>query len=103
MVADLTKTTAHPLGVSLFTDETQTQYKDVYQYLKDIAEIWDDFDKEGRAQQKQTLMEKLFGKNRANVYPHVQKCAWSKYLIAGNTLEPYTTIEAKALYDGLKT
>lgn len=35
--------------------------------MKDIAEIWDDFDKEGRAQQKQTLMEKLFGKNRANI------------------------------------
>ena len=67
VVADLTKTTAHPLGVSLFTDASQTQYKDVYQYLKDIAEIWDDFDREGRAAQKQTLMEKLFGKNRANI------------------------------------
>ena len=66
-VVDLTKTTAHPLGVSLFTDETQTQYKDVYEYLEDIAEIWADFDKEGRAAQKQELMEKLFGKNRANI------------------------------------
>ncbi len=50
-------------GVSLFTDETQTQYKDVYDYLQDISEIWDELD----AKTKQTLMEKLFGKNRANI------------------------------------
>ena len=71
-VIDLTKVASNNYkGVSLFTDETQTQYKDVYDYLQDISEIWDELD----AKTKQTLMEKLFGKNRANVCPHVQKCA----------------------------
>lgn len=63
-VIDLTKVASNNYkGVSLFTDETQTQYKDVYDYLQDISEIWDELD----AKTKQTLMEKLFGKNRANI------------------------------------
>ena len=63
-VIDLTKVASNNYqGVSLFTDETQTQYKDIYDYLHDIAEIFDELD----AKSKQTLMEKLFGKNRANI------------------------------------
>ncbi len=63
-VIDLTKVASNNYkGVSLFTDETQTQYKDIYDYLHDIAEIWDELD----AKTKQNLMEKLFGKNRANI------------------------------------
>lgn len=63
-VIDLTKVASNNYqGVSLFTDETQTKYKDVYDYLHDISEIWDELD----AKTKQTLMEKLFGKNRANI------------------------------------
>ena len=63
-VIDLTKVASNNYqGVSLFTDETQTQYKDVYDYLQDISEIWNELD----AKTKQTLMEKLFGKNRANI------------------------------------
>lgn len=71
-VIDLTKVASNNYrGVSLFTDATQTEYKDVYEYLKDISEIWGELD----AKTRQNLMEKLFGKNRASVYPHVQKCA----------------------------
>lgn len=71
-VVDLTKVASNNYqGVSLFTDASQTEYKDVYDYLQDISEIWDELD----AKTKQDLMEKLFGKNRANVCPHVQKCA----------------------------
>ena len=67
-VVDLTKVASNNYqGVSLFTDASQTEYKDVYDYLQDISEIWDELD----AKTKQDLMEKLFGKNRANVCPHV--------------------------------
>lgn len=62
-VIDLTKTANNPNGVSLFTDANQTQYKSVYQYLHEISEIYDELD----AKSKQELMEKLFGKNRANI------------------------------------
>ena len=62
-VYDLTKATEDSQGVSLFTDETQEHYKSIYQYLKDISEVYDDL---GEKQQQQ-LMEKLFGKNRASV------------------------------------
>lgn len=62
-VIDLTKTVDSPNGISLFTDETQTQYKSVYTYLQEISQI---YDKLG-AKQQQNLLEKLFGKNRASV------------------------------------
>lgn len=62
-VADLTKTASNPKGVSLFTDETQTEYKSIYTYLQDISEIYDELGDK----QKQQLLEKLFGKNRASV------------------------------------
>ena len=70
-VYDLTKVTADGKGVSLFTDASQEHYKSVYQYLKEISKIYDDLSEK----QQQQLMEKLFGKNRANVCPYVQKCA----------------------------
>lgn len=61
-VINLTKVASNNYkGVSLFTDATQKHYKDVYDYLEGISEIWDELD----AKTKQTLMEKLFGKNRA--------------------------------------
>lgn len=62
-VIDLTKTVSRPMGVSLFTDETQTEYKSVYQYLKEISEIYDELG----AKEQQQLMEKLFGKMRASI------------------------------------
>lgn len=62
-VIELTKTASNSQGISLFTDETQTEYKNVYQYLKEISEIYDELG----AKQQQKLMDKLFGKMRANV------------------------------------
>lgn len=63
-VVELTKVASNNYkGVSLFTDETQTEYKSIYQYLKEISEIYDELG----AKQKQELLEKLFGKNRAQV------------------------------------
>lgn len=63
-VVDLTKAASNNYqGISLFTDETQTQYKDVYDYLQQISGVINEID----AKSKQELLEKLFGKNRANV------------------------------------
>ena len=63
-VVELTKVASNNYkGVSLFTDETQTEYKSIYQYLKEISEIYDELE----AKPKQELLEKLFGKNRAQV------------------------------------
>lgn len=62
-VYDLTKATEDSQGVSLFTDETQEHYKSIYQYLKDVSEVYDDLSEK----KQQNLMEKLFGKNRASV------------------------------------
>lgn len=62
-VVDLTKTASKPGGISLFTDETQTQYKDIGTYLHEISDIYDELSEK----QQQKLLEKLFGKNRASV------------------------------------
>ena len=58
-IADLTKTASKPGGISLFTDETKTEYKSTYQILKDISEIYDE----------------LTDKQQAKFYLNVQKCA----------------------------
>lgn len=62
-VADLTKTASKPMGISLFTDASQTEYKSLVQYLGEISEIWDELD----AKVKTDLLEKLFGKRGASV------------------------------------
>lgn len=62
-VINLTKTASNMQGVSLFTDATQTEYKSIYQYLKEISEIYDELD----AKSQQALMEKLFGKMRTSI------------------------------------
>lgn len=71
-VVNLTKTASNPNGISLFTDTSQTEYKSIYTYLQEISKIYDELG----AKQQQQLLEKLFGKNRANnACPYVQKCA----------------------------
>lgn len=60
-IADLTKTTKTPGGISLFTDETKETYKSTYQILKEISEIWDDLTDKNQAE----LLQTLFGKTRA--------------------------------------
>ena len=81
-VADLTKVASNNgHGISLFTDASQTQYKSLVTYLGEISDIWDELDQKSQ----NALLDKLFGKNRANIIcPYVQKCAYSLYLIAGN-------------------
>lgn len=63
-VADLTKTASNNgRGISLFTDSTQTEYKSLVTYLGEIADIWEELDQKTQ----NDLMDKLFGKNRAQV------------------------------------
>ena len=40
-IADLTKTAETPGGISLFTDESKTEYKSTFELLEDISKIYD--------------------------------------------------------------
>lgn len=62
-IADLTKTESTPGGVSLFTDASKTEYKSTYQFLKDIANIWDELDDKRQA----SLLETIAGKRGGQV------------------------------------
>ena len=71
-IADLTKTASTPGGISLFTDETKTEYKSTYQLLEEISEIYDELTDKQQAQ----LLEALAGKRQGQrICPYVQKCA----------------------------
>lgn len=61
-VADLTKTTKNAQGISLFTDASQEHYKSMVQYLGEIADEWNLISEKNQTE----LLQKLFGKNRAN-------------------------------------
>ena len=60
-IADLTKTKDTPGGVSLFTDATKTEYKSTYQFLKDIAAVYDQISDKNQA----ALLEAIGGKRGA--------------------------------------
>lgn len=77
-IADLTKTAKTPGGISLFTDETKTEYKSTLQLLREISEIYDDLDDKTQA----GLLEKIAGKRQGQ--------------IVAATLENWETVE-KAL------
>ena len=61
-VADLTKTSETPGGISLFTDDTKQTYKDTYTLMEDISKIYDKLSDKNRAE----LLEVIAGKNRGN-------------------------------------
>lgn len=67
-IANLTKTASTPGGISLFTDDTKTEYKSTYQLLKEISEIYDQLSDKDQA----GLLEALAG---IKFYLYVQKCA----------------------------
>lgn len=62
-IADLTKTAKTPGGISLFTDESKTEFKSTYQFLKEISEIYHDISDADRA----TLLETIAGKRGGQV------------------------------------
>lgn len=62
-IADLTKVSSKPGGISLFTDETKSTYKSTYQLLADISEIYDELSDKQQAE----LLETLGGKRGGQV------------------------------------
>jgi hypothetical protein len=61
-VADLTKVASNNnMGISMFTDASQTHYKSLVDYLGQISDIWDEIDEKSQV----ALLQNLFGKNRA--------------------------------------
>lgn len=60
-IADLTKTKDTPGGITLFTDESKTEFKSTYQLLKDISKIWDQITDKNQA----ALLEAIGGKRGA--------------------------------------
>lgn len=60
-IIDLTKTASKPGGVSIFTDASQTKYKDLVDYFRELSEIWDEMS----AKNKNQLLNDLFGKRGA--------------------------------------
>lgn len=63
-VADLTKVASNNnMGISMFTDASQTHYKSMLEYLGEISDIWDEIDEKSQNE----LLNRLFGKNRAQV------------------------------------
>lgn len=51
--------------------EDPDTYKSTYQVLQEISKVWDELTDKQQAQ----LLDKLFGKTRANLRPIAQKCA----------------------------
>lgn len=62
-IADLTKTASKPGGISLFTDDSKTEFKSTTQLLRDISEIYDEL----TDKQQADLLEKLAGKHQGQV------------------------------------
>lgn len=63
-IADLTKVASNnKQGISLFEADDPNTYRAPYEILKDIADIWDEISDKNQAK----LLEKLFGKQRAQV------------------------------------
>lgn len=60
-IVDLTKTASNPEGISIFTDETQTQYKDLVEYFRELSSIWDELEEKNQT----ALLNDLFGKRGA--------------------------------------
>ena len=64
---DLTKTAQNMQGISIYTDETKNlataekEYKSLVQYLGELSDAWDSFSQT----QQNDLLQKLFGKTRA--------------------------------------
>ena len=60
-IIDYTKTAEHAQGVSIFTDETQTHYKDFVDYFRELSEVWDEMSEQNQV----GLLNDLFGKRGA--------------------------------------
>ena len=100
-VADLTKTTKDSQGVSLFTDATQEHYRSMVKYLGDISDRWDQISEKNQTE----LLQKLFGKNRANAgaaiiknFDQVRAAIEAMEKSAGSADVEMSTIESSISY-----
>ena len=59
-IADFTKTTSKPGGISLFTDDSKTEFKSTTQLLREISEIYNEL----TDKQQAGLLEALAGKKQ---------------------------------------
>lgn len=80
-------------GVEIMADANN--FKSTYQIIKEIGSVWKQMSDVNQA----ALLEVLAG----NFARFIQKCIIRIYLIAGNSLEPFTTIMEKSHYESLKT
>lgn len=62
-IANLTKTAKTPGGISLFTDESKTEYKSTIQLLREISEIYDELSDKNQAE----LLETVAGKRQGQI------------------------------------
>ncbi len=62
-IAECTKTASNPGGISLFTDDSKTEFKSTTQLLRDISEIYDEL----TDKQQANLLEKLAGKRQGQI------------------------------------
>lgn len=100
-VADLTKTAKDAQGVSLFTDATQEHYKSMVEYLGEISDRWDQISEKNQTE----LLQKLFGKNRANAgaaiiqnFDQVRSAIEAMDESAGSSDKEMSTIEQSLEY-----
>ena len=100
-IADLTKTASTPGGISLFTDETKTEYKSTTQLLREISEIYDELTDADQA----SLLEALAGKRQGQVvaaiisnFDTVEDALASMADSEGNALEEMEIIEQSLEY-----
>lgn len=100
-IADLTKTTSKPSGISLFTDSSKTEYKSTVQILREISEIYDELSDKQQAQLLEVLGGKRGGQAVAaalNNFDAVEKSLDSMQNSAGNAMKEMETIEQSLEY-----
>lgn len=62
-IANLTKTASSPGGISLFTDESKTEFKSTTELLRDISKIYNELTDKDQAE----LLEALAGKRQGQI------------------------------------
>lgn len=89
-IANLTKTASTPGGISLFTDESKTEYKSTLELLRDISKIYDQLSDKNQAELLETLAGKRNGQAIAaalNNWEAVEDSLKSMADSAGNARE----------------
>lgn len=101
VIADLTKTASNTGGISLFTDDTKTEYKSTIQLLREINSIWGEM----TDKQQAALTEKLGGKRGGQIisslmtnFDAVEKSLNSMSNSAGNAMNEMGVIEESLEY-----